>query len=836
LSETIKVGAEPGTHPYQHTSELGAVVLAGQCLAMPDSLKTAAQSALQRGDVDALRQLPGGYSIFLQQGENLVVDTDPSSQFPVYWQPGSESPRVSMTAANLGSKPNPAFLAAWILGSQEMVHCQSAFQGVHCLEGGKTARFVSGRLVSSHETFISSDPCYTLEEAALAFRGALIEAMDSRLQLQKTITSDCSGGFDSSVLARLLAGRGDGGVDAFMQYTPGLASGDLQYARLVAQSHPDLRLHEIVADESMLFFQQLGAFVPSDEPSAWMTASAGIHARLTNAKAYGSQIHLSGSGGDALLDAGSGYIVDLARQGNLEQLQAICRAYGRARSIDPDWYLAHALRGVGRTRADDLHALASYLADPDALQDTIHHQLTWSWIHQDSAGFLTDAIRQDLSAQANEAAIQTADTEVSVADFESMRGIQGCGERHRQVRSLAQRLGIEMHTPYMDRKVVEACLRLPSAVRAEPGKFKQLMHAAFADILPDPLKRRQSKGVYSNELYKGLRLARDTLIDLFARDCHLADLGIVEPRRVLQEIGRLDMGVEGATQAVMRLVASETWLRELAGEPVTALKPRKRVNPPVSTRQPEVLEKKWRIPDYIHPLLHDGGVVYLNSRSGEWGAKSRAAGASLLAASGLLHQMKQELDWPELHAPWPSLVNQEILDALANSQLLSAGEGPEASFLKASPWAAGEQLEAGGVIMTRNPAESRQLPAHLEKAARHGLDEAFRLVEQPSFLGHLTSRIQTVRQGLRPASVAQAEEIAKSVYQLEDRYGGRLACLERTIATVLAGAQLGVHIDMQLGAAVDPIAFHAWSETEGRTISLEGEESIAGRYYKILQI
>lgn len=82
--------------------------------------------------------------------------------------------------------------------------------------------------------------------------------------------------------------------------------------------------------------------------------------------------------------------------------------------------------------------------------------------------------------------------------------------------------------------------------------------------------------------------------------------------------------------------------------------------------------------------------------------------------------------------------------------------------------------------------------------------------------------IQAVSMLRRPAGKLATAKATAEVLTAVDRAAGRfpcrVACLERTLAAVLASALCGLRLDWAIGVAEDPYRFHAWVEAEGKAI------------------
>lgn len=572
----MKTGIPNIERAFEHTvtreivNNLGAVSLVGQCLATEGELQTAVEIALRRGDLDQVCNLPGSYSTIMRRlvGE-CIIAADPTHQCPVFWKADPEGIRLATDGRALGGEPNPAFLAASIICCSQVAPSQTALQDVYRVEAGRTAYFRQGHLVATQGPTMIPDSTITLDEAAHNLRHALTEAIERRVGFGKIVTSDFSGGFDSTTLALLAAEITEGGLDAFIQYQPGVMAGDLSFASRVAEESPSVRLHKQRQDNSMLPFSKLLSTPSGDEPSVSATGIASIRALLLLAREHGSQLHLLGEGGDAILSPSLKYLADLVRIGRLDLVRERAQMRGRVGYADPDQFYQEALRDARRTLADDLVELARLLQNPVNLRSFKDpSRFTWLNIPEGCITFLTAPMRRLLSEQAEQQAATGSSIPAAEAlsTYTALAGARNCGTGLRHLRAIAQPLGIELHAPYLDKRVIDACLQAPAHVRAVPGKFKYILQAAFKDILPATLLSRTSKSQYNAEMYKGLRTNWSGVVGLIEKDCRLAELGVIEPEAVLHELHRLDMAHTGLFAGIEGIISAEVWLRSLEGE------------------------------------------------------------------------------------------------------------------------------------------------------------------------------------------------------------------------------------------------------------------------------
>jgi asparagine synthase (glutamine-hydrolysing) len=493
-----------------------------------------------------------------------VVNTDPAGQFAVFWRNKDDGLCLATDARHLATtgEPNAQYLASSILRCPELTHGQTAFTDVNRVEPGQTIHFRNGQVAAKIEATTSPDSSLTFEEAAANLRQALMEAVELRLSLGRVVTSDCSGGFDSTTLALLGAERSLMGMDVFIQYRQGTGFGDLPFARAVAEETPGLRLHEIYEDIEALPFQLLDDAVLGDEPGGAIFYG-NYRQRLNVAKTYGSELHLLGEGGDAVLDWPPEVFSDLAEARRTDDLRQLCLSYARSRALNPADLFAAALDSTHWTLVDDLRSLATFLRTPDA-DDNLPPIFTWINRPSRAATFLATSMRHLLGDAAERQAEELYIPEdMRRGDYASLKEVQSAGFSHHQTRLIAQSLGVEAHAPYMDRNAIAACLQLPARKRAIPQDHKPVLRRAFRDIMPSVLYSRTSAGTYSSAMYKGFRIALPKINELFGDDSRLAALGVIDLPTIRQQIERVDMGLSVASASFDRVIEAEIWLRRL---------------------------------------------------------------------------------------------------------------------------------------------------------------------------------------------------------------------------------------------------------------------------------
>jgi asparagine synthase (glutamine-hydrolysing) len=125
--------------------------------------------------------------------------------------------------------------------------------------------------------------------------------------------------------------------------------------------------------------------------------------------------------------------------------------------------------------------------------------------------------------------------------------------------------GIEVRHPLLDRSLVEFCVGLALTVRSDVARPKPVLHAAMKGIVPDEvLARRCTKGsILGPRICWAFRRERASLLALLKSPV-LADLGCIEPRRVLADVDAYASGGGDNETSLYTVLSLETWLASRA--------------------------------------------------------------------------------------------------------------------------------------------------------------------------------------------------------------------------------------------------------------------------------
>lgn len=416
-----------------------------------------------------------------------------------------------------------------------------------------------GRTVRHTRWWTPPEPVRPLAEAAPLIRTALQEAVDARTRQGGTVSCDLSGGLDSTSVC-FLADRSPARVVASTWPGRDPADTDLHWAERAMRHLPDVEHVVWDADASPLVYEDLlGIDDLLDEPTIGVMDRSRVLHHLPGLAARGSRLHLTGIGGDHVAWCSEAYYHRLARTRPLFALR-------RLRGFRALWQWP--LGGTVRALADS-RPYGTWLADAAGglrgpLPPSVATGLGWGM-----APRLFDWVTPEAERMARGALLDAAAT---AAPLHPDRGlhtdlaqIRSCTRVIRQWDRMAARAGLPMASPFLDDRVIEACLAVRPGERVTPWHYKPVLGTAMRGIVPEDCLRRADKATAAMDASNGLREHRADLLALW-EDSRLAELGLVDGA----ELRRLALrpATRGLSEAVLySTIAAEVWLRGLARVP-----------------------------------------------------------------------------------------------------------------------------------------------------------------------------------------------------------------------------------------------------------------------------
>lgn len=519
---------------------------------------------------DVAWRWPGSYTTVEVTDEFTRVWTDLGGAWPVYTTAAdggvywASSSRALAGLTHTG--PNVDRLAAWLLAPSVPVLLagRSAFAGVELVPAGHRLTVARDGVVRTNQMW---SPRPRPGAADHRLRAELAAAVAVRVVAASAPTVDLSGGYDSTALA-LLAHESVGPDHAVTGVTvcpvghP--SGGDLDYARLVAErSGIAHRLMPLDADHAP--YTSLCAVPVTDEPAPSTVAHARFSGQLHWMRTtLGTDCHMTGDGGDSLLCSPPIMLADLLATGRNRRGVVETIRWARLRRL-PVWsLLVSAYRTSRSNRADALARLSVELftgvrkAVPKGDIGWCATDLVPSWATYDARARAA-AVASSVPQRFPEAAIGMFAATVAA------EGIADVGRSARADIQLAETVGVPLHNPFTDSRVVDAYLSIPLDERPGSADYKPVLRDALADLFPAELAARTTKGDFNPDHYHGMRTNLPELHAL--ADGQLAALGLVDPVELRRTLAMTAAGLPVPFSTVEPAVAAEVWLRALADAP-----------------------------------------------------------------------------------------------------------------------------------------------------------------------------------------------------------------------------------------------------------------------------
>ncbi|MDS1269066.1 albusnodin/ikarugamycin family macrolactam cyclase [Lipingzhangella sp. LS1_29] len=552
------VGANPPPMHCATDRDLRLAVI-GDCYA-PRSALDLALPAVRAEDWRALTRWPGSYWVIARRGPWTAILTDLCGSRSVYYTRHRGQVRWATRTRPLaeltGAPLDDAALAAHLTCPTvtEATDHRTAYRGIHRVPGAHA--LVTDRHTLRIVPYEPEAPTATFPEAAAALRVALYTAVAHRANTAQRLSADVSGGLDSTSLAMLADTHGPLlGVTRLDSTSP---NDDPDYARRCVAQANHMRHVFPSAGQDARMFDQLDAAPSTDQPFSDAARWAVTTSYRQPLHEYGSSLHLTGSGGDTLLEAAPYHLAEAYRTQSRRAFRTRVLAFAQVRQLSPR-VIARAARAQARTACRDaLHQFAEQIRTPQRHRRTgATERIAW----YGTAGFavwLTSRARATLAEHLHAQAEQ-AQPDLPLATHRAWSELREFGSYQAELEQQLSHDGVPTHAPYLDNEVVRSCMALPVSHRSQPGVQKPLLGAALRGLVPLFLLTRATKGAYDGNAYSGLRRNAARLRTLLT-DSHLVERGIVDQNTVRDELDRLVTGVPGRIAALERLVSVELWL------------------------------------------------------------------------------------------------------------------------------------------------------------------------------------------------------------------------------------------------------------------------------------
>ncbi|MFE0043682.1 asparagine synthase-related protein [Streptomyces albireticuli] len=541
-----------------------ALAVVGDCPVTDQELH-ATLADVRAGQWGELTRWPGSYWVVASDGRLRFVCGDLAGIRAVYYTLCGDEPAAWATEAGLLGRPLvpdlPWLAARLAVGEHHWPH-HTPYAQIRLVPGGFGLLLAPGappQLVDIRRI----TPVDELREGAERFGRALTDAVQHRIHaVGAVVGADLSGGLDSSAAVVLAA---DAGTVHAVTYTDGYTSGeDMAFAARVAEQTGTRHTVATGGDEQLPF-----GFPAGQPTGVEPVLEAAMYAMDT---AYlrpvrGLPLHLTGHGGDIVLDSSSACWVRLLQDGRRREAHRQVVAFARLRNTAPGPYWKAIKQAAVLGRAGSLECAAKALERGPVTPQTAVGG--WSWCRLGAgASWLTAEGRHEVAALLRQAA---RDQQPEHADeFDQWAALRSVGASARGWAPYAEQLGVRPVYPYLDNEVVRAAFAVPALARRGLVTYKPLLRAALP-ALPHWLTSRRSKGSFTAQRIAGLA-RHQGLLDKLIASSPLTAGGLIDPAAVRAALAQAARGQSATVIADLhQLIVTCWWLTgQTAGKKVTA--------------------------------------------------------------------------------------------------------------------------------------------------------------------------------------------------------------------------------------------------------------------------
>ncbi|MFI1361865.1 asparagine synthase-related protein [Streptomyces griseochromogenes] len=536
------------------------VVVIGHCPVTTVSLTRLAGRVRALSDADTLaRQLSGSCHVIVAAPEGVGVCGTVTGLRQVFHARIDGRPvasdRPDVLARLTGAGVDEGLLAARLATVGLLpapLGTAAVWSGVSTVPDGHRLVMAGGR-AEVLPWWSPPEPELPLDQGASAVRAALEEAVRSRTSHEVPLSSDLSGGMDSTALC-FLGARGRPGLLTFRWAEADPGNDDAAFAAHSADllehaSHTVVRQEELPA-----LFARPADLADTEQPYLFTRTLARMRHTAGLLAERGSRAHLAGHGADELFGRLPGYLHRLLRRRPLLAVRHL-RGYQALHR----WPRRAALTELARTDsvADWWREQADSLTGPAAARR--HPPLGWGLLPLRAPAWVTDAAVDAARSQLRQAARLARPLAADRGQHQFLVALRATAPAYRQTARLFGRAGIRLHLPYLDDRVVEAALAVRLHERCTPWEYKPLLAEAMRDVLPERVRTRTTKGAFDEDLRTGLSRSRDALLELFA-DSELARAGLISADAVRTQLLTPQADLS-RNFAVEQLLGCETWFR-----------------------------------------------------------------------------------------------------------------------------------------------------------------------------------------------------------------------------------------------------------------------------------
>jgi asparagine synthase (glutamine-hydrolysing) len=550
------------------------LALIGNCLVSDSIIVETLKTAIRKNEYSELALLRGNYNVVLQNENNIYIFTDISGLRPIFYYVSDSFIIYSSCSVAiqqlLNLEVDPSWLATnLIYPMPELLYSQSPFQNVQVIPVGHYLQVTLGEITCRKYWSIPDGTC-DLQQSAKCLRDQLLAAIEGRTSFYDKITSDLSGGMDSTSLALLAAKRltiQNRELDT-ITIESRHESEDINWAKQAASFYPNILPKFLKSHELPVTYSNLEEIPLTDEP-AQIANDMGRFLHIMEAiRSKKSQLHMTGDGGDAIFCVSDSYLADILTARKLKKFSQHSTELALLRKCSP---LALIINSVLLCRTPYRSWLLQQARQLKKGQNPNEFALGWSLCTTSSMLYPQESVNL-VSTKLQKYATTAIPFSKRPGQHNSVVTIYDMGRYCRILQQLGDTYGVNLSFPYLDSPIINACLNSRVEERTTPTAFKQILCKALYQDLPEIVLTRTTKGDYTADMIDGIKQNLDTITELF-QNSRLADMSLINLKEFYDIMKNSSSGIIKDLPKVDAVIATEFWLRRLKKDNNTFFSP-----------------------------------------------------------------------------------------------------------------------------------------------------------------------------------------------------------------------------------------------------------------------
>jgi asparagine synthase (glutamine-hydrolysing) len=558
------------------------LAIVGTCLERYESLVELFQNAVKKHDYSRLMRLPGNYNLIVQDEADTYVFADVAGLKPVFYTVYDSCIVYSSSGVALQQLINSQVDLSWLatylvfLTRPPLEQNRSPFCNVHSVSPGHYLKISSGKPTCKRYWYEPQEYS-SFSEAAEQLREQLLTAVEGRMRLYGNVTSDLSGGFDSTSLA-LIAAKSlttqEQKLHTITFKTIGaIQSEDVKWAEHAISLYPNiaavmLEEHELPMEYSNFAeYSNLESIHLTDVPNTAISSIGKLIYAMEIMKSKGSKLHMNGEGGDAVLSTPDSYLIDLLKRGRIGIFLQHLSGLSRLTCFSP---LALMSSGVKLSFTSYRQWLlqqakklrTEWVSNQELMYgDSISDIMTWDFVPHPAIWY-TEKFVNLVLAEIQRWTTVARPFAGSPWRNEYMAELHLTGLCTRILQQVAEASDVNLEFPYLDSLVIDACLSAKPEDRKNLFAYKPLLSKALDRDLPKSIFTRNTKNDYTVDESTGFQQNLGVIKELFQTSL-LADMGLIDIRKFRAAIEQFGMVLNNDRSLLNTTMGVELWLRRV---------------------------------------------------------------------------------------------------------------------------------------------------------------------------------------------------------------------------------------------------------------------------------